>query len=81
MLIRYNDGRVLEGMILSLTPQVARVTIKGRREIAEFRLAGGQWLSDEWESVVFEFPYAPVLQALLWSEAPATSWSGSRLLN
>lgn len=80
MRIRYNNGRTLEGMILSLTADTARVTLKDRPQIAEFRLVGGQWISEERESVVFEFPYAPVLQALLWSETP-TTWTGSRLLN
>ena len=70
--IRYSNGRTHDGIILSLSATNARVAMKDADDVAEFRLVGGQWLSDEFEPVVFEFPNAPVLQALLWSKGTSS---------
>ena len=78
--IRYSNGKTHDGIILSLSPTVARVALKDQDDVAEFQLVGGQWLSDEYEPVVFEFPDAPVLQALLWSRG-TSSQPISRFVN
>jgi hypothetical protein len=66
--VRYRNGRVLEGLILYATPELARVHFRGREDVSEFEFVGGQWLSEAWEPVAFEVPYSPILQALLWTE-------------
>ena len=61
MHIRYSKGRVLEGIILSFTPDMARIALKGSDDAAEFQLVAGRWISEDWEPVVFDFAPAPVL--------------------
>jgi len=80
MHIRYSNGHALEGVILSLAPNMARVAVRDRDDVAEFRLVAGQWLSEEREPVVFEFLSAPKFQAPVWSE-PADLQVGSRYVN
>jgi hypothetical protein len=86
MHIRYSTGQILEGIILSLTEDVARVAIKDWDDVAEFRMVAGRWISEEWEPVVFEFPStsdsscATEMQAPLWSDA-AGGQAGSRYVN
>ena len=72
--VRYPNGRVLEGLILYLTAEVARVHFRGREDVSEFEFVKGQWLSEDWEPVAFDVPYAPVLQALLWTEDSAIQY-------
>jgi len=57
VLIRFNDGRSLHGLIVGLTGDTMRVVIPGREDIFEFNLVNGQWVSpDTCELVAFEFP-------------------------
>ena len=58
MQIRYASGRVLDGMMLTLTGSVARVAIKGEVDVAEFRLMHEQWISEDCETVAFAYPLA-----------------------
>jgi hypothetical protein len=58
MRIRYADGRTLDGMVLSLKGSVARVAIKDEDDAAEFNLVHGQWISEDCETVTFDFPLA-----------------------
>jgi hypothetical protein len=67
MQIRYTDGRVLNGIMLTLTGSVARVAIKDDVDVAEFRLVHEQWISEDCETVAFEYPLAMVRPM----EAPA----------
>jgi hypothetical protein len=80
MRIRYRSGRVLEGIILNLTREMARVALRDRDDVDEFRLVGGQWYSEELEPVVFELVREPVLRALLWTEE-SDERLGSSLVN
>lgn len=58
MRIRYADGRVRDGLMLTLTGSVARVAIKDEVDVAEFRLVQEQWISDDFETVAFVYPLA-----------------------
>jgi hypothetical protein len=77
--VRYRNGRVLEGLIPYLTADLARVAFRGRDDVSEFEFVGGQWLSEDCEPVVFEVPYAPMLQALLWTEDSAIQYLPSQI--
>jgi hypothetical protein len=67
MQIRYAGGRVLDGMMLTLTGSVARVALKDEDDVAEFRLVHDQWISEDCETVAFAYPLA-TLRSI---EAPA----------
>jgi hypothetical protein len=56
MQIRYADGRVVDGMMLTLTGSVARVAIKDEEDAAEFRMVHDRWISEDCETVAFEYP-------------------------
>jgi hypothetical protein len=53
--IRYGNGRLLEGVILSFGDRVVRVAIKGSDDAAEFRMIRGVWVSEDCEVVRLEF--------------------------
>ena len=54
-IIRYRNGRKLQGILLSLGEHEARVAIKGADDAAIFRLISGVWVSEDCEVVTFEF--------------------------
>jgi hypothetical protein len=54
-------------MMLTLKGSLARVAIKDEVDVAEFRLAHDQWISEDCETVAFEYPLA-VFRSM---EAPA----------
>jgi hypothetical protein len=58
MRIRYADGRVRDGIMLTLTGSVARVAIQNEVDVAEFRLVNEQWISEDCETIAFEYPLA-----------------------
>jgi hypothetical protein len=58
MLIRYQNGDLFEGIILSLQGGVLRVALKDGDDVAEFRLLNGVWLSETCEPVTFDFTMA-----------------------
>jgi hypothetical protein len=58
MQIRYADGRVRDGMMLTLKGSVARLAIEDEVDVAEFRLVQDQWISEDCEKVAFEYPLA-----------------------
>jgi hypothetical protein len=58
MQIRYADGRVRDGVMLTLKGSVARLAIENEVDVAEFRLVQDQWISEDWETVAFEYPIA-----------------------
>ncbi len=58
MLIRYQNGDLFEGVILSLHGGVLRVALKDGDDVTEFRLVNGVWLSDTCEPVTFDFTMA-----------------------
>jgi len=63
MLLHYGDGRVLEGILMSLRGNQMRVAVKGADDVMEFRLESGVWISECCEPVTFGFPTA-VFQAI-----------------
>lgn len=60
MLIRYSNGWVQQGIVLSFGNQVVRVAIKDADDAAEFRLINGVWVSEDCEVVRLEFAGADV---------------------
>lgn len=58
MWIRYNDGRVLAGIIMALNGSIVRVAIPNEDDIVEYRLVNDRWISEDCEPVRFEFPLA-----------------------
>jgi hypothetical protein len=55
ILITYNNGRVLQGIVLSFGDQLMRVAVKDTDDAAEFRLINGVWVSEDCEIVRLEF--------------------------
>ena len=55
MLIKYNNGLVLQGVILSFGERLARVAIKDAGDAAEFRMINSAWVSEDCEVVHLEF--------------------------
>jgi hypothetical protein len=58
MLIRYTDGTIRVGILLSLAGSTMRVAVRDEDDVAEFRLVSGRWISEDCEPVTFEFPLA-----------------------
>ena len=54
-IIRYKNGRKLQGILLSLGNDEVRVAIKGGDDAAVFRRISGVWVSEDCEVVTFEF--------------------------
>ena len=54
LLIRFNNGRVLQGVMLALWSQMVRVAIRGADDAAEFRLINQTWISEDCEPVTIE---------------------------
>lgn len=63
MLLYFQDGRILPGILLSLRGNQMRVALIDADDIAEFRNYDGTWFSESSETVTFEFPTA-VFQAI-----------------
>jgi hypothetical protein len=63
MLMYYGDGRVLQGILLTLKGNEMRVAVKDADDVAEFRLIGEVWTSELCEPVTFQFPTA-IFQAV-----------------
>ena len=55
ILIRYSNGLVLQGIVLSFGERVVRVAIKDADDAAEFHMMNGVWVSEDCEIVCFEF--------------------------
>jgi len=53
--IHYNDGRVLQGMVLAFGDHVVRVAVKDTDDATEYRLVNHVWVSDDCEIVRMEF--------------------------
>jgi hypothetical protein len=80
--IRYNNGRVLLGIVLAFGDRVVRVAVKDSEDAAEFRLVNEVWVSEDCEVVKLDFAetLTPVeseemdqVESLLGSEPPAAS--------
>ena len=53
--IKYGNGRLLEGVVLSFGDRAIRVAIKDSDDAAEFRMVHGVWVSDDCEVVRIGF--------------------------
>jgi hypothetical protein len=80
--IRYNNGRVLLGIVLAFGDRVVRVAVKDSDDAVEFRLVNEVWVSEDCEVVKLDFAetLTPVesededqMESLLRSEAPGVS--------
>lgn len=78
--IRYNNGRVLQGVVLAFGDRLVRVAVKGSDDAVEFRLIKQVWVSEDCEVVELQFaePAAPAeeadpLETLLRFELPPVS--------
>jgi hypothetical protein len=60
--IYYNNGRVLQGVVLAFGDRLVRVAIKDSDDAAEFRLVNRVWVSEDCEVVRLDFvePPAPL---------------------
>jgi hypothetical protein len=54
MLIKYANGIVQEGMLISLRGSQLRVAAKDSDDVLEFNLIEGIWLSEHCEPVTFD---------------------------
>lgn len=54
MLIKYANGIVQEGMLISLRGSQIRVAVKDSDDVLEFNLVEGIWLSEHCEPVTFD---------------------------
>ena len=53
--IRYNNGRVLLGVVLAFGDRVVRVAVKDSDDAVEFRLVNEVWVSEDCEVVKLDF--------------------------
>ncbi len=80
--IRYNNGRVLLGVVLAFGDRVVRVAVKDSDDAVEFRLVNEAWVSEDCEVVKLDFAETLTrvesedmdqLESLFHSESPAVS--------
>ena len=55
LLIKFNNGTVLQGVMLALWSEMIRVAIKNADDAAEFRLINQTWVSEDCEPVTIQF--------------------------
>jgi hypothetical protein len=55
ILIHYNNGRVLHGIVLAFGDRLMRVAVKDSDDAVEFRLVNEVWVSEDCEIVRLEF--------------------------
>ena len=55
ILIKYRNGVVHQGIVLSFGDQLMRVAVKDTDDAAEFRMINGVWVSEDCEIVRLEF--------------------------
>jgi len=55
ILVKYNNGRLQRGIVLSLGDHKIRVAIQGSDDAVEYRMVSGAWISEDCEVVSFEF--------------------------
>jgi hypothetical protein len=57
--IHYNDGRVLQGVVLAAADRLVRAAVKDSDDAVEFRLISEVWVSEDCEVVRFSDLAAP----------------------
>ena len=82
--IHYNNGRVLQGVVLAFGDRLVRVAVKDSQDAVEFKLVNQVWVSEDCEVVRLDFAdftqsAAPVeneeadlLDALLFESQPVS---------
>ena len=60
--IYYNNGRVLQGVVLAFGDRLVRVAVKDSNDAVEYRLVNQVWVSEDCEVVRLDFalPTAPI---------------------
>ena len=53
--IHYNNGRVLQGVVLAFGDRLVRVAVKDSDDAVEFRLVNQVWVSEDCEVVTLDF--------------------------
>ena len=53
--IHYNNGRVLQGVVLAFGDDLVRVAVKDSDDASEFRLVNQAWVSEDCEVVKLHF--------------------------
>jgi hypothetical protein len=57
MLIRYNNGKLIEGVVLSENENSMRVAVRGAADAAEYTFVNGVWISEDCEPVQIQFEW------------------------
>jgi len=55
VLVNYENGKRLQGVVMTLGGGWIRVAIQGADDAVEYRLASGRWVSEDCEVVTFQF--------------------------
>jgi len=58
MTIKFQNGRMLEGILLTQTDEAMRVAVQGWDDALELNLRNGVWVSDDCEPVQVEFAWS-----------------------
>ena len=53
--IHYNNGKVLQGVVLAFGDRVVRIAVKDSDDAVEYRLINQVWVSEDCEVVRMEF--------------------------
>jgi hypothetical protein len=53
--IHYNNGRVLQGVVLAFGNRLVRVAVEGSEDAVEFKLINQVWVSEDCEVVKLHF--------------------------
>jgi len=56
LLIRYSNGKVVQGVLIAIGNQRIRVALKGSDDVEEYRLINQRWVSEDCEVVVIACP-------------------------
>jgi hypothetical protein len=55
MIIRYTNGRTIEGVTLARSETTMRVAVQGRHDVILLTNVNGTWLSEDWEPVTIGY--------------------------
>lgn len=69
MIIKYPDGRTVQGVILSRSDNIVRAALDGYDDAAEFTRLDGSWISEDSEPVQIEFGWQGLSRSEEVSEA------------
>lgn len=57
MIVRYRDGKTVEGILLARAENRMRVALRDGADVTEFTETNGVWVSDDCEPVEIEFAW------------------------